>query len=185
MRNTASATAPAPCTVQASVSLPPCARTSPNRLCSGLKSAPPSPSNDPPGDRQPLHEGLPARAAERHERQRCERDRDGCGDRERAPAPVGDQHHGKQQAELRLVAEQPEADAGEGRVAFEQCERAADQRGGEETILPGGDIPERGRKAEREPAACTCSDNAADNRGVGGKRQQKPRRRRGETGRER
>ena len=100
--------------------------------------------------RRPMREGLPARAAEGEPRQRREHDRHECGDRNSQPAPVGDQHDRKQQTELRFVGEEPETDTGQRRMPLQQTERAADQRRGEEAVLPGGDVPDRGGKSERE-----------------------------------
>src|SRR5262249_52243105 len=111
--------------------------------------------------------------------QEGERERDGGRREKRAPAAGGGEHQRKQHAELRLVGEEPEAAAGERRMPLEQTERAADQRGGEEAVLPGGDVPDRAGKAERKQPAGALAKNAADRRRVGGAGRGEP----GETGR--
>ena len=87
------------------------------------------------------------------------------------PAPVRDQHKRKQQTELRLVGQQPETNAGKRRPPLQQSERAADQRRGEEAVLPGGDVPQRGGKAERNENA-GAAENAAMRRDISGERRQ-------------
>ena len=76
---------------------------------------------------------------------------DGRGGRgERAPAPARRQHQRDQQAELRLVGEQAEQDAGEPRPPIELSKRAAEQRGGEEAVMAVAEIDEHGGEGERE-----------------------------------
>jgi hypothetical protein len=130
--------------------------------------------------RRPVHEGLPARAAEGEPRQRREQDCRERSDHNSQPAPIGDQHDRKQQTELRFVGEKPETDPGQRRMPLQQAERAADQCRGEEAVLPGGDIPDRGGKSEREQNAGAKPENAGDRCGVSGERRQKPNHRRGQ-----
>src|SRR5262249_32965089 len=80
--------------------------------------------------------------AENKPRQCGKRERDGGADNDGAPAPIRDQHHRKQQAELRLVGQQAKAKSGERGPPLQEEERAADQRRREEGVLPGGDIPQ-------------------------------------------
>ena len=125
-------------------------------------------------NRRPMHECRPARAAEGEPRQRREQERHQCRDRNGQPAPVGDQHDRKQQTELRFVGEEPETDSGQRRMPLQQTERAADQRRGEKTVLPGGDVPDRGGKSEREQNAGAQAENAGDGRDVSSERCQQP-----------
>ena len=124
--------------------------------------------------RRPVHEGLPARAAEGEPRQRREHDRRERGDRNGQPAPVGDQHDRKQHTELRFVGEKPETDSGQRRLPLQQTERAADQRRGEKAVLPGGDVPDRRGKSEREQNAGAQAENASDGRDVSSERRHQP-----------
>ena len=80
------------------------------------------------------------------------------------PAPVRDQHDRKQQPELRLVGQKSQAQTGKRRMPLQEPERAADQRRGEEAILAGRHVPERGRKSEREEDAGAASQNSAKRR---------------------
>jgi hypothetical protein len=50
---------------------------------------------------------------------------------------------------------------------LQERQRAADQRGGEEAVLPGGDVPERGGKSERDQDAGAAAENAGDRSRVG------------------
>ena len=127
--------------------------------------------HDAARDRHPMREGLPARAAESEPRQRGKPDRRRRGNHDGQPAPVRDQHQGKQQTELRLVGEQPETNAGKRRPPLQQAERAADQRRGEEAVLPGGDVPERRGKAERDENS-GAAENAPQRRDISGERRQ-------------
>ena len=66
--------------------------------------------------------------------------------------PIGDQHQRKQQAELGFVGEEPER-AASAQSLFHEPKRAADECGGEETVLAGGYVPDRGGKSERNQDA--------------------------------
>ena len=77
------------------------------------------------------------------------RDGDGGGG-EGAPAPAHRQHQRNEQAELRLIGEAADQDAGEDRPAVELAERCADQRGGKKAVVALAEIDEHGRKSERE-----------------------------------
>ena len=79
----------------------------------------------------------------------------------------GDQHERKQQAVLRLVAEQPEADAGQHRPHRHQIQRAADQRRGEKAVLADQRVVEHHRKRGREHPAERTADDAAHHREIG------------------
>ena len=72
-----------------------------------------------------------------------------------------DQHQRKQQAVLRLVAEQPEANAGKDRPDRHQIKRAADQRRGEKAVLADQHIVERHRHRQREQQAERTPDDRA------------------------
>ena len=72
-----------------------------------------------------------------------------------------DQHDRKQQPVLRLVRQKPEADACQYRPYRDQIERAADQRRGEESVLPDQRIDERHRNGEREQIAEVAADDRA------------------------
>ena len=75
--------------------------------------------------------------------------------------PGRDQHDRKQQPVLRLVRQQPEADAGKHRTYRNQIERAADQRRREKTVLSDQRIDEHHRSGEREQNAEVAADDRA------------------------
>jgi hypothetical protein len=68
---------------------------------------------------------------------------------------------------LRLVAEQPEADAGEDRAHRNEIERAADQGGGQKAVLPDQRIVEHHRKADGEQQAEMAADDRAHHCKIG------------------
>ena len=121
-----------------------------------------------------MYKAFPGGAAEGEPRQRGKTDGDDSGDGERQPAPVGDQYNGKQQSELRFVGEEAKANAGEERPPFQQGERAADQRRGEETVLPRGRVPQHRGKTKREENPDASAEDAAQSRRVGGERREEP-----------
>ena len=69
---------------------------------------------------------------------------------QRAPLPAREQRDRNQQAEMRLVDQQPEQHAGDGRTPFEQAQAAAEERGGPAAVLPAQRIDEHGRCGGRE-----------------------------------
>ena len=73
-----------------------------------------------------------------------------AGRQQRAPAPGREQHQRDHQAELRFVGEQAEQDAGNDRPPIEPQQRKADQRRGEEAVMPVTEIDEHGREGEGE-----------------------------------
>ena len=117
--------------------------------------------------RHPVKERLPALGAEGEPRCECHRDRHNAGREEHGPLRGRDQHQGKQQSVLRLVAEQPETDARQYRPRRHQIERAADQRRREETILPDQGVGEHHRKCRRQQQAELPSDGRAHHGEIG------------------
>ena len=73
----------------------------------------------------------------------------------------------KQQPVLRLVRQQPEADACQHRPHRDQIERAADQRRGEESVLPDQRIDERHRKRKRQQIAEVAADDRTHHDKIG------------------
>ena len=78
-----------------------------------------------------------------------------------------DQHDRKQQTILRLVAEQPQTNAGEDRPHRQQIQRGADQCRGEKTVLPDQRVVEHHRKRDREHPAERTADDAAHDEEIG------------------
>src|SRR5437660_28360 len=74
----------------------------------------------------------------------------GCRRTDRVPALACEQRDRNQHAELRLVGEQADQEAGEPWPAVEQMERAAEQCGSEKTVLPMADIDEHRREGGRD-----------------------------------
>ena len=111
--------------------------------------------------RHPVKERQPALGAEGEPGNEDHRDRRYAGADEHAPMPGCDQHDRKQQPVLRLVRQQPEADAGKHRTYRDQIERAADQRRGKKTVLSDQRIDERHRNGEREQKAEVAADDRA------------------------
>ena len=109
----------------------------------------------------PVEERQPALGAEGEPGYDEHRDRRHAGADEHAPMPGRDQHDRKQQPVLRLVRQQPEADAGKHRTYRDQIERAADQRRGEKAVLSDQRIDEHHRNGEREHNAEVAADDRA------------------------
>ena len=108
-----------------------------------------------------MEEGQPALDAEGEPGSGGQHDRRYAGADEHAPMPGCDQHDRKQQPVLRLVRQKPETDARQYRPYRNQIERAADQRRGEESVLPDQRIDERHRNGEREQIAKVAADDRA------------------------
>src|SRR6185312_6063138 len=97
-----------------------------------------------------------------------------------APLPRRDQRERKEQAEMWLVAEKPEADAGNDRLPLEKGERAADECGGEKAVLRGSDVPGNCRKAEREQITGALADDRAHGGEIKRQRRGEPQESRGQ-----
>jgi hypothetical protein len=90
------------------------------------------------------------------------------------PAAAGDEHERKQNPEMRLVCQQAQEAAGQHGSPLHQAERAAEQRGAEESVLTDHEVREHRRKRAGEQNADALADDHADGGHVGGKRQQRP-----------
>ena len=66
------------------------------------------------------------------------------------PSSAGQQRDRNQYAELRFVGEQADQYAGEPGPAIEPLQRAAEQRGGQKSVLAVADVDEHGREGERD-----------------------------------
>ncbi len=100
--------------------------------------------------RQAAKEGLPCAPAESEHRHRgkqgnCRRRR-----RNDTPARTGDQHQGKQEAEMRLEREQPQQAAREPWPPLHGREGAAQQCRRETSVLPDGHVGQHAGKDEGE-----------------------------------
>ncbi len=105
--------------------------------------------------------------------------------RGRAPAAGDDEHQRNQHAELRLVGEQAEQDAGEDRPCIEQHETAAQERRGQEAVLTVAEIDEGDGKREREHHRLPARHDRADGHQIGCERQRAPDQQRPGVGNER
>ena len=99
--------------------------------------------------------------------------------------PAGNESNRKQQAKVRLVGQQPDKDAGERRSPLDQSERAADQSGGEESVLADDEVRQHRGERGAEEIANAIADDGADRREVGGKGAEGPDNPRGGVGNER
>ena len=79
--------------------------------------------------------------------------------------PAGGQRQRDHQAELRLVAERAEQQPGDDGPAVDQQRGGAEQRGGQEGVLPEAEIPEHDRKRQQHDqrgGAAVPEDAAGD-----------------------
>ena len=108
------------------------------------------------------------------EAHQCRHRRRGGG--EGSPASARDQRHRHQQAEMRLVAQQPEQQAGAGGAAVDQPGETAEQRRGEERVLPQPDGPEhRGKRQDRgQPLPAPALGPTGLQHGTHGQQKQDP-----------
>ena len=93
-----------------------------------------------------------------------------------APALACEQRNRNQHAELRLVGEQADQHAREPRPAIEQMQGAAEQCGGEETVLAVTDIDEHGGKGGCDQQRLGARQDRADRGKIRGETRRKPQR---------
>ena len=79
-----------------------------------------------------------------------------------------------QHAELRLVGEAADQHAGKPRLAVEPVQRAAEQRGGEESVMAVADIDEHGREGGSDQQRLPARQDRAQRREIGGKARHQP-----------
>ena len=84
-----------------------------------------------------------------------------------APALACEQCDRNQHAELRLVGEQPDQHARKPRPAIEQLQRAAEQRGGEKSVLAVADIDEHGGEGGCDQQRLRARQDRADRGEIG------------------
>jgi len=99
--------------------------------------------------------------------------------------PAGNERDRKQQAKVRLVGQQPDKDTGQSRSPLDQSERAADQPGGEESVLADDEVRQHRGERGAEEIADAIADDGADRREIGGKGPEGPDNPRGGVGNER
>ena len=114
--------------------------------------------------RKRIEEGLPHRPAPERKGQRNARQHGRGGGGDGAPVTAGRKDEWQQQAELRLVSEQTEQDAGEDFAARQSKDASGEQRRGQEAGLPMTEADENRRKAEREDECAAPGQDGAERR---------------------
>src|SRR5437764_1380459 len=97
-----------------------------------------------------MSEGKPDCGAKQGEGERASNEHRRAGRDDNAPARTRGQGKRDHHCELRLVCKEPEQRSCEQRPSVDEEETAAEQRGGEESVLPMSEIDESGGKCQGE-----------------------------------